>query len=55
MNCRTCTGTLLQNLNLVKGDSEGNWCTGAYLINNKFCKKLLNKHELKHSLSLDAF
>ena len=28
MNCRTCTGTLLQNLNLVKGDSEGNWCTG---------------------------
>ena len=60
LGCCSCEGEIINNKDyILKGskNSNANWCTTAYIINNNFCKKLINiikNNKLKNN-SIDSY
>jgi GR25 family glycosyltransferase involved in LPS biosynthesis len=43
LGCCTCTGNTLNKINLIKANSNGNWCSTGYSMNINYCKKLIER------------
>jgi len=60
LGCCSCEGEIINNKDFIlKGskNSNANWCTTAYIINNNFCKKLINliKNNKLKNTSIDGY
>ena len=60
LGCCSCEGEIINNKDFIlKGskNSNSNWCTTAYIINNNFCKKLINliKNNKLKNTSIDGY
>lgn len=56
IGCCTCTGNTTNKTKLIKANSTGNWCLSGYLIQNNYCKKLIDRiYKNKIEKSIDEY
>ena len=56
LGCCTCNGSTINKTNLLKANSEGNWCMTSFLINRQYCKKIIDRiYKNKVGYGIDGY